>query len=70
MVVSARHAELDLCSGQLLLQDCGSQRGTWVNGQLLRRHNWTVLQEGDIISLGLSPGVVSDLAVDLEEKPC
>ncbi len=47
--VSARHAEIRLEDGALVLYDLGSLNGTYVNGSKVRR---SVLTDGDEIGLG------------------
>jgi len=48
-VVSRRHASLVWQGGGVLLTDCGSTNGTFVNG---RRISSAVLQSGDLIRIG------------------
>jgi class 3 adenylate cyclase len=65
--VSRRHAAIRAEDGQIVLADLGSQNGTYVNN---RRVHAVRLREGDMISIGHSRLVVSELDAALsEERP-
>jgi Ca-activated chloride channel family protein len=51
--VSSRHAILGLTHGVLMITDIGSTNGTMVNGHKIRAHTPTVLQNGDVLKLGM-----------------
>ena len=52
LMVSRRHAQLQVQSGQLLLRDEGTVNGTYVNSHKLEGAVWKVLGEGDVVSFG------------------
>jgi class 3 adenylate cyclase len=63
--VSRRHAAIRAEGGKVLLADLGSQNGTYVNN---RRIDVVTLSEGDMISIGHSRLVVSELDAALAEE--
>lgn len=52
LMVSRRHARLQVESGQLLVRDEGTINGTYVNSHKLEGAAWKVLGEGDVVSFG------------------
>ncbi|EIM87680.1 uncharacterized protein STEHIDRAFT_121291 [Stereum hirsutum FP-91666 SS1] len=48
--VSPLHAELFIQNGALLIKDCGSTYGTWVDGEVISGP--TVIRSGSVIELG------------------
>ena len=46
---SRRHCEISMQNGNVVVQDCGSSGGTFVNDQKIESHQ---LQTGDIVGLG------------------
>ena len=54
--VSRRHAVLMLSDNTLLVEDCGSKFGTFVNGKKLNSNDAATLKSGDIIEFGIQGG--------------
>ena len=50
--VSRSHARLDCVAGSWLVQDCGSQAGTAVNGRKLGKGDSRALIDGDVLECG------------------
>ena len=48
--VSRRHAVVRVSDGELVIEDCGSTNGTWVNGACIE--SAVVLRDADVISVG------------------
>lgn len=57
--ISAKHARLLTVGGQLLLEDSGSELGTYVRGARLKPHQHAPVSDGEKIHFGPVPAVLS-----------
>lgn len=61
--VSGAHLEIDRAGGVLRVADAGSRNGTWVNGEGLRAHERTPLDDGATLRIGRTLFVYRDKLV-------